>query len=583
MFVRLRKQVEAGLYDQARDTMWILMNSSAYLDSAYNYVARNWHRKRPLFLVEKELKEVKTLIREKATRISYKRVYLDEVTKLRPLGVPTVPWRVYLHMYNNLITEWRRVSEAGKQHGYLPGLGVMSAWQSLLPLLSSPNLFEADFKGFFDNVTHVGISVVLADMGFPASELDFITSLNESVVTLPQQLQIEETRADLLGQVLPSGSSEGFSYPDGQYTFSEETMRLLESNPGSLHGPTSWFKDVSWMDIPPIRAVDGTAAVWDALIADDLERGGDRPVKEVGVPQGAPTSCSLATLALRPLERLIDCVLYADDGVYAPHTSDVDPVVVVSNPAFGVQANPKKIRWLKKDGKWLVPSFKFLGIVCHTPYRVSLTIPWWWPGRELLNSEWFGRVFSYRIGYRFSAQTRKGATLKFTDKESLLSYLSIARDGMLKDSSVGRYFRNRPLTEWLVYNTAHWSQLRGKARLLWGNRNTGWFVARMFINDWLVKVDQNFFLSYRKDSWMALVWPIYAMDHNLLWDKISVFTASSFATHDLLRIIHNLDVKKVKRPAYRFRKVRVRSIRSSDKFGRLMGWFRIFNFKRYRK
>jgi hypothetical protein len=61
------------------------------------------------------------------------------------------------------------------------------------------------------------------------------------------------------------------------------------------------------------------------------------------------------------------------------------------------------------------------------------------------------------------------------------------------------------------------------------------------------------------------------MDHNLLWDKISVFTASSFATHDLLRIIHNLDVKKVKRPAYRFRKVRVRSIRSSDKFGRLMG------------
>lgn len=113
------------------------------------------------------------------------------------------------------------------------------------------------------------------------------------------------------------------------------------------------------------------------MIADDLERGGDRPVKEVGVPQGAPTSCSLATLALRPLERLIDCVLYADDGVYAPHTSDVDPVVVVSNPAFGVQANPKKIRWLKKDGKWLVPSFKFLGIVCHTPYRVSLTIPWW--------------------------------------------------------------------------------------------------------------------------------------------------------------------------------------------------------------
>jgi len=91
MFDRLRKEVQIGSYEQARDTMWILMNSSSYLDSAYNYVARNWHRNRPLFLVEKELKEVKTLIRQRATKISYKRVYLDEKTKLRPLGVPTVP------------------------------------------------------------------------------------------------------------------------------------------------------------------------------------------------------------------------------------------------------------------------------------------------------------------------------------------------------------------------------------------------------------------------------------------------------------------------------------------------------------
>jgi hypothetical protein len=77
--------------------------------------------------VEKEIKGIKTLIRSRSTRISYKRVYLDEVTKLRPLGVPTVEWRVYLHMYNNLITEWRRQSETGRQHGYLPGLGVLTA------------------------------------------------------------------------------------------------------------------------------------------------------------------------------------------------------------------------------------------------------------------------------------------------------------------------------------------------------------------------------------------------------------------------------------------------------------------------
>lgn len=137
------------------------------------------------------------------------------------------------------------VSESGKQHGYLPGLGVLSAWQSLLPLLKRPHLFEADFKGFFDNVTHDGISTILADLGLPIEEVDFIRSLNESVVLLPQQLQIEESRADLLGQVYRERSPEPYIYPDGQYTFSPETMKLLEANEGKLHSEGSWFRDLS--------------------------------------------------------------------------------------------------------------------------------------------------------------------------------------------------------------------------------------------------------------------------------------------------------------------------------------------------
>lgn len=95
--------------------------------------------------------------------------------------------------------------------------------------------------------------------------------------------------------------------------------------------------------IPEVLSLDGTSAVLDALI-DDEASGYKYSEKSVGVPQGAPTSCSLATLALRPLESSINCVLYADDGVYAPVSSDVDPAEVVSLPRFGVSANPKKIR-----------------------------------------------------------------------------------------------------------------------------------------------------------------------------------------------------------------------------------------------
>jgi hypothetical protein len=49
-------------------------------------------------------------------------------------------------------------------------------------------------------------------------------------------------------------------------------------------------------------------------------------VKDRGVPQGAPTSCSLATLAFRPNIEKLNVVIYADDLIYFPDRADADPV-----------------------------------------------------------------------------------------------------------------------------------------------------------------------------------------------------------------------------------------------------------------
>jgi len=48
--------------------------------------------------------------------------------------------------------------------------------------------------------------------------------------------------------------------------------------------------------------------------------------KNAGVPQGAPTSCSLATLALRRFEKKLEIICYADDVIYFPESSDCDPI-----------------------------------------------------------------------------------------------------------------------------------------------------------------------------------------------------------------------------------------------------------------
>lgn len=64
---------------------------------------------------------------------------------------------------------------------------------------------------------------------------------------------------------------------------------------------------------------------------------------EFGVPQGAPTSCSLATLAIRIIEERIrqlglEMVAYADDVILAG-PSEFDPKSVLEDQNLGLKVN----------------------------------------------------------------------------------------------------------------------------------------------------------------------------------------------------------------------------------------------------
>lgn len=64
---------------------------------------------------------------------------------------------------------------------------------------------------------------------------------------------------------------------------------------------------------------------------------------EFGVPQGAPTSCSLATLVLRIIEERVktqglEMVAYADDVVLAGPT-EFNPKSVLEDESLGLRVN----------------------------------------------------------------------------------------------------------------------------------------------------------------------------------------------------------------------------------------------------
>lgn len=609
MFKRLSKEVKAKEFDKARDTMWLLMGSHSYLVCCFNYVAKGWYKSMELNEAKRTLRKVKKLVKAKATKIDYKRVYLEEPTKFRPLGVPTLAWRVYLHMYNNLITQWRMVTEDGTQHAYLPGKGVISAWEKLFELIhTEPNIYEADFKGFFNNVTHKGLRLVLNELGFPKSELKFITFLNQSVPKLTKEDKIEEPDRkiifDRVGKLTENayiGQSEfqerivsnwegripGEKIIQGDirnYTPKDPREMLTILNGMLISTPQADGKYSAVGDRPPDRPLTEQEIKYFKYvnlikskqpftrneIANQWGISPDRPsvqweYKTIGVPQGAPTSCSLATLVLRKLSERCKVLLYADDVIYFPKEADDDHALNISSKYLGLIVAHNKSRQSKRNHEWITDHIKFLGFK-YFPESYYDTI-WESMGYYvwvilcldliLIGFPLFSLLFMY-IAYRqrwerhkpkFRADTRNGATLEFGDKESLIMYLNNART-LLLNSSAGDYLGGPNLSKFLVTNYAKWLKIHNPIALLfelnthkklkpenWTHAHiplTGWMMARMQSNSWNLSVKQDFRLKPIKKSWVNLCWASYSRSLNLPLNAISTFTASSFACHDLL-------------------------------------------------
>jgi hypothetical protein len=625
MFGRISKEVSQKKFDEAAKTIWILMNSAAYQCAALNHVLKNWHRKLPLNQVIHVMKEVQRLVKNKETRLKYARVYLQEKDKLRPLGVPAMSWRVYLHMYNNCIVQWRLCTEGNKQHGYLPGRGLITAWHEITKRLNSPNIYEADFKGFFNNVTHKGLHKVLTEeLGFPISEANWIKELNKSPVKLTKEDKIPEPDRAIIFDtkgVLTDNSK------DNQLEFNDRLVKgwegripgekLIIGKPADLRNlktpdPNSiltMFQGMATLTpIPDARQGD-INALSSGFHPDDKKAGDDfydrvaayrktatretiamswglspdRPTvqwleKDKGVPQGAPTSCSLATLALRSLESKLDVIIYADDIIYFPSKDDCDPIKDLTDTFYGIEVNIAKSKWLKRNGKWVVESFKFLGIR-YFPERI-----------EIVNLQWIARLtlqglttYTMVKPAKFVAETRKGANLEFTDKESLLSYLAIARELLLDSKYLQKRFSHYSLEKWLLTRITHWSKLTNKAKLLFGeaivigkdivspdyyyslnsiirrwlmkekgvlhykNPLTGYLLSRMQSNTWHISNKQDFTLTYNSNSWVATCWNRYSLEWIVPRSRLNVFTASSFAIHDLINYLTRESTRRKRR------------------------------------
>lgn len=129
--------------------------------------------------------------------LDYKRVYINKVgNTFRPLGVPTLVWRVYLSMYANILRFLVKTYIPSSQHAYMPKRGVITAWKDIINnVLEAPDIYEFDLKQFFPNVkTDYIIKTLRREFHLPKEEQNFLLNIFQRTPRLPDELKLSENR-----------------------------------------------------------------------------------------------------------------------------------------------------------------------------------------------------------------------------------------------------------------------------------------------------------------------------------------------------------------------------------------------------
>lgn len=292
----------------------LIRRSNVFLTMAFNHVFPKWHREMKLSSVLALARRVRKLTNNLNSKLIFTREYILKPNgKIRPLGVPTPAWRLYLHMLNIILTFYLEAGDYGhpSQHGFRPGRGTLTAWKVILEkVIYAKDIFEFDLKGYFDSINIGYIDEMLSKIKVPTGVRAMLYYFNSSpCIVRPPYLMNEH----------------------------EHTLKRLHHKNMGCQELYMSTKDKTYSKI-------------------------------FGVPQGAPTSPALANLAMhesilsRPTQgNPLESLAYADDGLW--YGNITQPLITPNTGMVrgNITINTNKSGWVKKDGIWLKP-LKFLGL-----------------------------------------------------------------------------------------------------------------------------------------------------------------------------------------------------------------------------
>lgn len=394
------------------DLFWKLVDhemkrSIAFRVAAFNKVHKGWYRDMPLERVYQITYGMNKIIEKSLTDLKYFRVeipkdgpkallqwYLDnpggKYNKTRPLGVPTAPWRVILHLWNGFLVLFVEEELKLFNHAYTPGVGTktcLTEWVN--KVLPAKYVYEFDIKGFFNNVSINLVMDILKEKGMPGKQA---THLNDILWAAPDNLDLdkEKPKTDYdttlaARKLLASGRPAVIEYviPE-KPVYDMQAARYAKPEELDIDRRLDlWNLKYSIVEGKGKYVMLRGRPVFVPLLEKQMFINDGRyqsttetiltakgPMKRVrlvdkmskGLPQGAAPSTTLSLLALVPWYKAlqskgINLLMYADDGFL------YSDVAFEPFPPDGLEFALEKCAWVKRQGNFVKDQVKFLGVV----------------------------------------------------------------------------------------------------------------------------------------------------------------------------------------------------------------------------
>ena len=295
------------------------------------------HRIIPLWYINISVKrmihinrKIDKLLSVLSRKFNHRRVYIPKGDSYRPLGVPTLEWRIALHMLNNFMFQFVKKQILPSQHGFVKGRGTMTAWREIMnKVIQSNYIFECDLKQFFPSIKHSVLLWRMIECGIPSYIREWIDGINCSTPILPKRKLLDET-----------------------LTLDKE--KDLKFNPLNARSAI-WGVKPSSGDLFALKQklnMFDKSRITNGLISKQIGL-------SYGVAQGSPISPLISILGLSEfLTKKVPSVSYADDPIFYNEKD----FKIRSLPSSGIVLNEEKSFWVKRKGVWL-KKLKYLGLV----------------------------------------------------------------------------------------------------------------------------------------------------------------------------------------------------------------------------